>query len=83
MAWIEVKFRKDGSRSYWVRDVRDGRQVAIPAASRGEAELKLEQYVIRMDIEKEGYDDKFAKGPEEVANELFGRRIKDSDNAVG
>lgn len=58
MAWIQVVRHKDGSSGYWIRDRRDGRQIVIPGGnSPGEAELKLEQYRIRRDLEKEGYED--------------------------
>ena len=59
MAWIQPVRHKDGRRTYWIRDKRDGRQIVIPAGqTRGEAELKLEQYVIRRDLEKDGYEDR-------------------------
>lgn len=58
MAWIQLVRRKDGTTTYWVRDKRKGRQVVIfGGITRGEAELRLEQYEIRRDLEKEGYDD--------------------------
>ena len=71
MAWIETKRRKDGTVSYWIRDTRDGRAIVILAGfSRSEAEMKLEQYLIRRDLEKEGYDDLC----ESMADELFGKK---------
>jgi hypothetical protein len=69
MAWLEKRRRKDGSIHYWVRDRRDGRQIVIYAGeSVREGEMKLEQYVIRRDLEKEGYND----GYERIADDLFG-----------
>lgn len=72
MAWIEGRRRKDGTISWWVRDVRGGRQVCISAASRREAEFKREQYMVRRDLEKEGYDDKYASNQEAVLDRLWG-----------
>lgn len=55
MAWLEPRQDRPG---YWIRDVRDGRQVFIPAGeTREEAEHELERYQIRHDLEKEGYED--------------------------
>ena len=72
MAWIEMKIRRDGTTSYWVRDIRGGRQVSIPGgANRKEAEQKLEQYNIRRDLEKEGYDDKH----EALLDQLWGSKL--------
>ncbi len=69
MAWIQPVNRKDGSRAYWIRDVRDGRQIVIPGGrTRGEAELKLEQYEIRRDLEKEGYEDQH----QDLLDQLWG-----------
>jgi len=59
MAWITSSRRKDGSVMWWVRDVRGGRQVCIAAGTKREAEMKLEQYLIRRDLEKEGYEDRY------------------------
>lgn len=71
MAWIQHVRHKNGDSSYWIRDRRDGRQIVIPAGStRGEAELKLEQYVIRRDLEKEGYDDKH----QDLLDKLWGTK---------
>lgn len=59
MASIQRVRRRDGTASYWVRDVRCDRQIVIAGGkSRGEAEMKIEQYNIRRDLEKEGYDDR-------------------------
>lgn len=59
MAWIQRVRRKDGTIFYWVRDKRDGKHVVIAGGfTRGEAEMKLEQYNIRRDLEKEGYEDR-------------------------
>ena len=56
--WIEQRKRKDGTTTYWLRDRRAGHQIAIEVGNtRSEAELRMEQYVIRRDLEKEGYDD--------------------------
>lgn len=58
MAWLKAVRRKNGHWFFWIHDRRDGRMISIPAGERQrEAELKLEQYVIRRDLEKEGYDD--------------------------
>lgn len=72
MAWIEARRRKDGTVSWWVRDIRGGRQVCIPAFSKGEAELKLEHYLIRKDLEKEGYDDQH----QDLLDDLWGSKEK-------
>lgn len=54
MAWIEARQRSDGSTTYWIRDRRDGRQIVIAttARTRAEADLLLEQYVIRHELQK-------------------------------
>lgn len=70
MAWLSFTRKKDGSLTWWVRDIRGGRQISIPADSRADAEQKKEQYEIRRDLEKEGYDDKY----EQVADNLFGKK---------
>lgn len=58
MAWIQTVRQKDGSRTYWIRDVRNDMQIVIPGGkTRTEAQIKLDQYQIRKDLEKEGYDD--------------------------
>ncbi len=62
MAWIEERRLADGSKSWWVRDRRDGRQIVIAGgATKQEAEMRLEQYTIRRDLEKEGHFDRFNK----------------------
>lgn len=77
MAWIQPTRHKDGSTAYWIRDKRNGRQIVIPGGStRGEAELKLEQYEIRRDLEKEGYDDQH----EELLDRIWGP--KESTNGM-
>lgn len=59
--WLRSFRHKDGSQGFWINDIRDGKFVSIPAGtSKPEAEMKLEQYKIRRDIEKEGYDDQYA-----------------------
>lgn len=70
MAWIQPTRRKDGAVTYWIRDVRGGRPIVIDskAASRPEAEMKLEQYRIRRDLEKEGYDDRY----QDLLDQLWG-----------
>lgn len=69
MAWIQATRRKDGSQTYWVRDRRDGQQIVIAAgATLAEARLKLEQYEIRRDLEKEGYGDSH----EQMLDKLWG-----------
>lgn len=59
MAWIQFTKHRDGTVTYWIRDVRDGISVVIDskAGSRSEAEIRLERYVTRRDLEKEGYED--------------------------
>lgn len=71
MAWLEQKVRRDGTKSWRVRDRRGKKQICIPGGpTRVEAEMKMEQYKIRRDLEKEGYGDKY----EPIADDLFGRR---------
>lgn len=73
MAWIQAVRRKDGSRSYWIRDRRDGRQISVAAGiTRGEAELMLDQYLIRRDLEKEGYQDEH----QDLLDKLWGQKEK-------
>lgn len=63
MAWIQTTRRKYGL-AYFIRDVRDGRQVVIPVpdgVDRAFAERMLDKYVVRKDLEKEGYDDGLAR----------------------
>lgn len=63
MAWIQTTKRKGGP-AYFIRDVRDGRQIVIPApdgVDRAFAERMLDKYVVRKDLEKEGYDDGMAR----------------------
>jgi hypothetical protein len=70
--WIRGFKHKDGSWGYWINDVRNGDFVSIPAgATREEAACKLQQYLIRRELEKAGYDDHYAK---EVATEIGGRQ---------
>lgn len=71
MAWIQRIKRKDGSFTYWVRDRRDGRQISIDGGrTRQEADMKLEQYRIRRDLEKEGYGDRY----ENLLDDLWGQK---------
>lgn len=59
MSWIQTTSCK-GVKSYWLRDVREGRHIVIPCGhSPEEARLRKEQYDIRRDLEKEGYDDRY------------------------
>lgn len=77
MAWIHPVRRKDGTTTYWVRDKRDGRQVSIfGGMTRGEAEMRLEQYKIRRDVEKEGYFDGYD-------TDRFERRIRETGGGQG
>jgi len=81
MAWIQQVRRKDGSATYWVRDKRNGRQVSIfGGVTRGEAELKLEQYEIRRDLEKEGYDDRYENAYD---TDRFMERLKRRGGGIG
>lgn len=71
MAFIKRTKRKDGTVSYWVHDVRDGRQLTIAECNTYEAaELHKTQYEIRRSLEKEGYFDRY----EQIADEVFGKR---------
>lgn len=72
MAWITSTRRKSGEVTWWVRDIRDGRQVCIPAGSRPEAEMKKEQYEIRRDLEKEGYDDRYTPEQNALLDRIWG-----------
>jgi hypothetical protein len=73
MAWIKPVRKADGSTTYWVHDRRDGRVLSIAAChTKGEAEMRMEQYKIRRSLEKEGYDDKY----QTIADELFGKNRK-------
>jgi hypothetical protein len=70
MAWLQKVKRKDGSLFFWIRDRRDGRQIVIPGGPKEpEATLKKEQYEIRRDLEKEGYDDQH----ETLLDQLWGK----------
>lgn len=81
MAWIKRTKKKDGTVSFWVHDIRNGRIVTIKECpTKPEASLHKEQYEIRRDLEKDGYDDRFA---EKIADELFGKRIKETGNGLG
>lgn len=63
MAWIQTVKTKWGPR-YYIRDVRDDRQISIPApegVDRAFAERMLGKYEVRRDLEKEGYDDGVAR----------------------
>ena len=56
---------KDGSWRYWVLDYRDGREIKIPAGkSREEAKAEFDKYLIRRNLDKEGYDDQYASDRE-------------------
>jgi len=73
MPWLERRKRADGSVSWWIRDRRDGIAVVIPGgASESEAKMKLEQYKIRKDLEKEGYEDRC----QALVDEMWGKRRK-------
>lgn len=73
MAWLQRIKRKDGSVFFWVRDRRDGRQISIPGGpSEREADLKREQYEIRKDLEKEGYEDKYTPEQNALLDCLWG-----------
>jgi len=74
MAWIEARRRKDGTMSWWVRDIRGGRQVCIAAGSKPEAEMKREQYLIRRDLEKEGYEDGFDPAENALFDRMWGKK---------
>lgn len=63
MAWILEKRRKDGMPKFWIRDIRNGRQVVIEVpddVDRAFAERMKEQYESRMKLENHGYDDPYA-----------------------
>jgi hypothetical protein len=71
-AWLQRVKHKDGTQAWWIRDIRDGRQVVVNGGTtKREAELRLEQYKIRRTLEKEGYDDQYAAA---VADELWGTK---------
>jgi hypothetical protein len=60
MAWVKRIKKADGSVTFWVHDNRDGRVLTIAACNtEGEAQMKIEQYHTRRELEKEGYFDKF------------------------
>lgn len=63
MSWILSRTLKDGTLRFYIRDIRDGRQVVIPTpegTDRRFAERMKEQYDSRRALEKHGYDDKYA-----------------------
>lgn len=73
MAWIQRVRHKNGTSAYWIRDIRDGQYIVIPAGeTRHEAELKFEHYKIRRDLEKEGYPDKH----QDLLDKLWGSKEK-------
>ena len=63
MAWILEKRNKLGQPKFWIRDIRDGRQVVIEVpdfVDRSFAQRMLEQYESRRKLENHGYDDQYA-----------------------
>lgn len=77
MAWIHPVKRKDGTTTYWVRDKRNGRQVSIfGGMTQAEAEMRKEQYLIRRDLEKEGYEDVYD-------TDYFAKRLRETGGGQG
>lgn len=59
--WLRRFKQGDGSLSFWINDVREGKFISVYAGDKeGEAQMNFEQYKIRRDLEKEGYDDAHA-----------------------
>jgi hypothetical protein len=58
MQWIERRVSRDGSFEFLIHDYRGGRPITLYAGkSEAEAVMYMEQYKIRRDLEKEGYED--------------------------
>jgi hypothetical protein len=72
MAWILEKRNKRNERKFYIRDIREGRQIVIEVpddVDRAFAERMLEQYKSRMKLENHGYDDAYASPIPERNNE--------------